>query len=94
MLPLCLHTSLANPALETGFESQLWLGETPTAQAEGVSSERGPSPGGKGTWKVCSPPGMVRMDVLGAVAQHQTWHLRHGVDLDALQPCSCWPHSE
>lgn len=28
--------------------------------------------------------GVVGMDVLGAVAQHQTWHHRHGVDLDAL----------
>lgn len=36
---------------------------------------------------------MVRMDVLGAVAQRQTWHHRHGIDLDALQPYSCWLRS-
>lgn len=46
---------LANPALETGLESQLWLGETPAAETEGVSSEGGPSPGGRGTWQLCSP---------------------------------------
>lgn len=32
--------------------------------------------------------GVVGMDVLEAVAQCQTWHHRHGVDLEALQICN------
>lgn len=79
---------LANPALETGLESQLWLGETPAAETEGVSSEGGPSPGGRGTWQLCSPRWRGGNDVLEAAAQCQTWHHRHGVDLEALQICN------
>lgn len=94
MLPLCLNTCLANPALESGLESQLWLGETPTAEAEGVSSEGGPSLVVRAPGRCAHLAGVLGMDVLGAVIQGQTWHHRHGVHLDALQPCSCLLPSE
>lgn len=93
-LPLCLNMCLANPALETGLESQLWLGETPADKAEGVSSEGGPSLVLRAPGRRAHHAGVVGLDVLGAVAQRQTWQHRHGVNLAALQPCSCWLCSE